>query len=621
MMVTAENTVRPRPLARLCETLLSIARLRWRPRTVSLEEAPEGRPYPWEASYPEGIDWGMAIAEGTMPGLFDRAVATYGDDPCLEFLGKRYTYREVGGLVDRAARGFQDLGVKKGDRVGLFLPNTPYYVICYFAVLKAGGIVVNFNPLYAERGIARQIKDSGARIMVTINLSALYPKIAGRLDDTELEKIVVCRMSAALPFPENALFTLLKRREMSAVPSDERHVKFEKLISNEGDFAGPTPLPGDVAVLQYTGGTTGTPKGAMLSHANLHANAVQTRAWAPEIGNGNEKILAVLPLFHAFGMTGAMNVGFRIGAELLLAPRFKVDEVLKAIDKEKPTLLLGVPTMFSALNGHKAIDKFDLSSLKTCISGGAALPLDVKSRFEELTGCVLVEGYGLTESGPVATVNPTTGLNKPGSAGLPIPGTVIEIVSLDAPGNRMPPGKSGEVCLSGPQVMLGYWNRPEDSAEVLEHGRLHTGDIGYLDEDGYLFLMDRIKDLVITGGFNVYPRMVEEAISLHPSVAEVAVCGVPSTHHGELVKAYVILTDGARLNAPGLRTFLKDKLASFEMPRRIEFVDEIPRTMLGKPLRRELIAEELRRAGLPGVPSATPGASDAEELEEQGAAE
>ncbi|MFQ5958851.1 MAG: long-chain fatty acid--CoA ligase [Alphaproteobacteria bacterium] len=523
-------------------------------------------------------------------------MAAFPDRPCLAFHGKKYTYREVGELVARAAKGLSELGVGKGARVGLFLPNSPYFVICYYAILKAGGTVVNFNPLYAEREIARQIEDSGVRVMVTMNLGTLHSKIAGRFADTCLETIVTCRMRGALPFHKGALFALLKRKEIAAVPADGTHVEFEKLIANDGVFETPAFDPGrDVAVLQYTGGTTGRPKGAMLTHANLYINTVQTRNWAPGITPGEERFLAVLPLFHVFGMTGVMNVALYIGAEIVLLPRFKINEVLKVIGKTRPTVLMGVPTIYSTINGHKESTKYDLSSLDFCISGGAPLPLQVKNTFERLTGCTLVEGYGLTEAGPVCTVNPLAGVNKPGSAGLPIPGTIIEVVSIDRPNKTVPLGEHGEICVSGPQVMAGYWNREDETSDVIRNGRLHTGDVGYMDEDGYVYLVDRIKDMIITGGFNVYPRMVEEAIYLHPAVEEAAVCGIPSQHRGEIVKAYVKLRDGAELTAAELRAFLEDKLAPFEMPRRVEFRDEIPKTLVGKPLRRELIAEELRR--------------------------
>ncbi len=552
------------------------------------------RPYPWEAAYPDGIGWHIEIEPKPLFAILDDAVAAFPDNPCLEFHGKTYTYREVGELVARAAKGLSELGVGKGARVGLFLPNSPYFVICYYAILKAGGTVVNFNPLYAEREIARQIRDSGVRILVTMTLGSLHSKIAGRLADTCLEKIIACSMRGVLPFHKGALFALLKRKEIASVPADGTHVEFEKLIANDGVFEPPVVDPcHDVAVLQYTGGTTGRPKGAMLTHASLYTNTVQIRNWAPGITPGEERFLAVLPLFHVFGMTSVMNLALYVGAEIVLVPQFKIDEVLKVIGKARPTVLMGVPTIFSAINGRKESAKYDLSSLKFCISGGAPLPLQVKSRFEEITGCTLVEGYGLTEAAPVCTVNPLTGVNKPGSAGLPIPGTIIEVVSLKKPGKILPLGEHGEICVSGPQVMAGYWNRRDETAQVMREGRLHTGDVGYMDEDGYVYLVDRIKDMIITGGFNVYPRMVEEAIYLHPAVEEAAVCGIPSQHRGEIVKAYVKLRNGEHLTTAELRAFLQDKLAPFEMPRRVEFRNEIPKTLVGKPLRRELIAEEL----------------------------
>ncbi len=587
------------PMGRLFAGLRNIARfLRELRRRAPHKRPPAAapRPHPWEASYPEGLDWQFDATPRPLFSILDDAVAAYSDRPCLSFLGKSYNYREVGELVAKAAKGFQEIGVRKGDKVGLFLPNTHYYVVCYYAILKAGGTVVNFNPLYAEREIAHQLRDSGVRMMVTLNLNTLYPKIAGRLDDTALESVVVCSMSGALPLAKKALFAVFKRKEIADIPDDDAHLKFEKLIANDGAFERVAIDPvHDTAVLQYTGGTTGLPKGARLSHANLHANTLQTRLWSTEVRPGEDKLLAVLPLFHVFGMTAIMNFGLQSGTELVLLPRFRTNEVLKAIQRERPSVFFGVPTIYSAINGHKEREKHDLSSLRYCISGGAPLPLEVKRTFEAASGCILVEGYGLTEAGPVCTINPLVDPNKPGSAGLPIPGTVIEIVSLDDPEKILPLGETGEVCISGPQVMAGYWRQDAETENVLRDGRLRTGDVGYLDEAGFLFLIDRIKDLIITGGYNVYPRMVEEAIYLHPAVAEAAVCGIPDKHHGEVVKAFVVLREGAKLQGLELRQFLKDKVAPFELPRRFEFLDEIPKTVVGKPLRRELVARELRR--------------------------
>ena len=590
----------------------------FRPRPAP-EETVSERPFPWEASYPQGLSWDAALPSHPVPEILERAVATWPKNPCLEFLGRRHTYAEVGELVDRAARGLQDLGVKKGDRVGLLLPNSSYYVICYYAVLKVGGTVVNFNPLYAEPEIARQIRDSDLRVMVTINLSMIYPKVNRQLEQTGLETIVVCDMGAAMPVTKRALFAIFKRREVASIPNDESHVKFAKLIANSGD---PDPVAldpaRDLAVLQYTGGTTGVPKAAMLSHANLSANAAQTLMWVPGLTPGEERILAVLPLFHVFGMTAVMNVGLSCGAELLLLPRFKVTEALATIDREKPTVLMGVPTMYSAINGFRERDKYDLSSLKFGVSGGAALPLAIKTAFEEITGCMLVEGYGLSEAAPVCTISPFEGGYKENSAGLPLPGTRIEVVAIEDPRRPMPLGETGEICVRGPQVMAGYWRQPDETALVLSEGRLRTGDVGYMDEDGYVFLIDRIKDLIISGGFNVYPRMVEEAVQEHPAVQEVAVAGVPDRHRGEVVKAFVVLCDGAVLTAAELRGFLKERLAPFEVPRKVQFVEEIPKTLIGKPLRRALVAYEQRRQDALAAAQASNGQPEVRQKEHAG---
>jgi len=553
------------------------------------------RPFPWESNYPEGLSWDHDLPTKPLFALLDEARDRYADRPCLDFLGRKSTYKEIGQLVDRAAKGLQALGVKKGVRVGLFLPNCPYYVIAFFAVLKAGGTVVNFNPLYAEREIARQIEDSSTTIMVTLNIRGMYPKVAARLADTRLETIVVGSMGGLLPWRERTLFALLKRKEIADVAHDDHHITFKKLTANDGKFEPVAINPDvDIAVQQYTGGTTGLPKGAELSHAALYANTEQVRLWATGSKPGEERVVGVLPLFHVFGMTAVMNSSLASGFEIILLPRFRLDQLLKVIDQHKPTVMLGVPTMYSAINGSKLLSNYDLSSLKFCISGGAPLPAQVQDTFERLTGCTLVEGYGLTEAGPVCTINPF-GNPRAGSVGLPLPGTLIEITSLDDPDRRLSIGQRGEICITGPQVMRGYAERGGETAEALHGGRLHTGDVGFIDTDGYVYLIDRIKDLILSGGFNVYPRMVEEAVELHSAVEEVTVCGIPDQHRGEIVKAYVKLKEGKSLTSGQLRSFLRDKLAPFEQPRQIEFRDELPRTLIGKPSRHALIVEEMRR--------------------------
>lgn len=529
--------------------------------------------------------------------ILDQAVARYPDKVAIDFLGKRTTYGEIGDLVERAARGFQQLGVRKGVRVGLCLPNTPYFVICYYAVLKAGGIVVNYNPLYVERELKHQITDSGTTIMVTLDLRQIYPKVAAMLEETCLERLVICRMAEILPAVKSVMFSVLKRSEMAEIPEDLRHVPFERLVANQGQ---PRPVDirpeTDVAVLQYTGGTTGVPKGAMLTHANLTANAEQIRRLLPEIGGGQERMLGVLPLFHVFAMTVVMNLGFAIGAELILVPRFDLSQVLKLIGKRRPTLFPGVPTIYTALNNAASQGAFDLSSIRYCISGGAPLPVEVRTRFEELTGCRLVEGYGLSEASPVVTCNPIDGTIKLASIGVPLEQTVVEVRSTVDPTQVLGVGERGEICVRGPQVMMGYWQRPEETAQAFIDGALRTGDVGYRDEDGYLFLVDRIKDVILCGGFNVYPRIIEEALYLHPAVAEAVVIGIPDPYRGQAPKAFVRLRDGAEAEPEGIKAFLATQISRIEMPKSVEIRDELPKTMIGKLSKKELVAEEKARA-------------------------
>jgi long-chain acyl-CoA synthetase len=548
-------------------------------------------PYLWEAAYPAGISWHFEVKPRAVYTLLDDAVAAYPKRTCLRFQGKKYSYRNLGDLVGKVAKGLRKLGVRRGIRVGLFLPNSPYFVICYYAILKAGGTVVNFNPLYAEREISRQIEDSETSIIITLDLQSLYSKIAKQLDHTSLKRIIVCRMNSALRFPLNN-FGWFRRKELAEIPTDERHVMFHMLIRNAPDFELPDIDPErDVAVLQYTGGISGTPKGAILTHANLYSNALQLKMFSTWVKPGNETSLVLIPLCHAFGMT-VMNFGSAIGAELVLSPQFKVGDVFNTIQRQKCTLLFGVPTIYSALRAHRVVPKYDLSSLRICISGGAPLAPEVKSAFESLASCSVIDGYGLTEASPVCTLVPLGGRHKPRSVGLPLPGTVIEIASLTHPNRMLPCGELGEICVRGPQVMAGYWNQPEETEAVIKDGLLRTGDFGYIDEDGYLFIVDRVKEMIISGGFNVYPRIVEEALRLHPAVAHAFVCGLPDHHRGERVKAYVKATAGARLTAVELRVFLKDKLAPFEIPSEIEFLQEIPVAFLHRPPRRDILSQK-----------------------------
>ncbi len=548
---------------------------------------------PWLGNYAPGVDWHASLATAPLYKFLDDAVARYGAANCIDFLDRKITYAEIGQMVNRAARGFQDLGVEKGINVGLFLPNCPQFLIAYYAILKAGGTVVNFSPLYSEEQLLQQTEDSHTDIMVTLNLKALYPKMNNLLRESRLKTLVVGTLAEVLPFPKNWLFPLVKRAEIAAVPNDARHLSFQELMNNDGDFSPVEIDPDtDIAVLQYTGGTTGVSKGAMLSHANIYVNTVQTTLWNPDVKFGEERMLGVLPFFHVFAMTVVMNMSVHIGAEIIIHPRFVLEDVIRDIPRKRPTMMPGVPTMYTAISNHPQASEVDMSSVTTCMSGGAPLPVEVKQRFEQLTGAVVFEGYGLTEAAPVCSCNPLRGVNKPGSIGQPVSGTRILIIDRDDPDKPMPRGEPGEICIEGPQVMLGYWQRPEATAEVMHAGHLRTGDVGYMDEDGYTFIIDRIKDLILVGGFNVYPRHVEEAVYQHPAIEETTVIGIPDDYRGESVKIFAKLKPGAELTSDELRAFLEPKLGRHEQPSEIEFRDELPKTMIGKLSKKELVAEE-----------------------------
>jgi len=539
-----------------------------------------------------------SLAPLSLPRLFDQAVARFGKHAAIDFFGRKFSYAELGRLVDRAAAGFKKMGVERGTRVGLCLPNTPYFIIAYYAILKAGGIVVNFNPLHVERELAKQIEDSGTTIMVTLDVKKIYPKIAALLGTTRLECVVICSMQNALPLAKGLLFRLFKSRELAEIPRDARHVPFANLISERGKLEPIEIDPqSDLAVLQYTGGTTGLPKGAMLTHANLSINVAQIGRHVPILVPGRERALVVLPLFHVFGMTAAMNFCVSLGAEIILLPTFEVHQVLQIITNKKPTLLPGVPSLFAALTARVGDGKYDLSSINYCISGGAPLPLEVRTRFEKLSGCKLVEGYGLTEASPVVAANRLDAEYKNTAVGFPLEGTIVEIRSLDDPSKILPVGEKGEICLRGPQIMAGYWHNPKETEAVFIDGALRTGDVGFIDSDGYLFLVDRIKDLILCGGFNVYPRVIEEAIHQHPAVAEAAVIGIPDAYRGQVPKAFVTLRPGSDVAPEVLMRFLKDYLSRIEMPKVIEIRQSLPKTTIGKIDRKQLTAEEQQGGG------------------------
>jgi long-chain acyl-CoA synthetase len=555
--------------------------------------------YQWLNRYPEGVDWHQRFAPAPLHQLLDEAVARYAARPCTNFLGKVLSYGEIARQVDRAAAGLQRLGVKKGSKVGLLMPNCPTFIVYYFATLKAGGTVVNYNPLYTLEELTFQVKDSETELMVTLDLKLLFDKVEGLMQAGTLKRAIVASFPALLPGAKSVLFKLFKGKDLahptkSAVSGNL--TADAEVRNNDGRYDTPTiDASADVAVLQYTGGTTGTPKGAMLTHANVAINCRQGAAWATHLVQGNERVLAALPFFHVFAMTAVMNFALAYGAEIVIMPRFVLDDAMKLIDKTKPSVMPGVPTMFIAMLNHPKLASFDLSSLKFCLSGGAPLPVDVKQKFERLTGCKLVEGYGLSEASPSVTCNPLEGPVKEGSIGQPLPGTVVSLRDLADPTREVPRGEKGEICVKGPQVMKGYWKRSEETANQFIGDFLRTGDVGVMDEDGFFFIVDRIKDLIICSGYNVYPRRIEEAIYEHPAVEEVTVIGINDGYRGEAPKAFIKLRAGAGASEADIRKHLEAKISKIEMPAEIEFRDALPKTMIGKLSKKELKAEEEQR--------------------------
>jgi long-chain acyl-CoA synthetase len=554
---------------------------------------------PWTEHYAHSAAWTTVFEPQPLHEVFEKSAAVYADRPYLDFLGHVYSYAEIADRVDKAARGFQILGVKKGIKVGLFLPNCPQYVIAYFGILKAGGTVVNFSPLYSVPELIHQVEDSETDIMVCLDVANLYETINQVLEQSRLRCLIVGSLAEALPLGKSLLYRMFKRQEQARVAFNIRHIRFSALLDNDGKTKPVAIDPlNDIAVLQYTGGTTGTPKGAMLTHANLYINAHQVVSLDPEIKWGHEIMFAALPFFHVFANTVVLNASTIMGGMIAMLPKFEVTAALKLVARVKPTIMPGVPTMYTAILDYPKLDKFDLTSLRVCISGGAPMPVELKKRFEDISKSVVCEGYGLTESSGVVAVNPFRGVNKPGSIGQPVPGTTIIIVDKDDPHTEMALGQAGEICVRGPQIMKGYWQRSESTANVMVDGCLRTGDVGYLDADGYTFIIDRIKDMISVGGFKVFPRRVEDVLYSHPAVKEAVVIGIADPLMGERPKAFVVLKSDVStgLDSAALLAYLKPQLGKHEMPVSVEFRASLPKTMIGKLSKKELIAEEKAKA-------------------------
>ncbi|MGE5649970.1 MAG: long-chain-fatty-acid--CoA ligase [Bacillota bacterium] len=566
-------------------------------------------PFPWMKSYPPGVFWNADLQVMPVPQLLDDAARKWPDLPALEFMGKRISYRELQALADRAAKGFQRLGVKPGVHVGLYLPNTPHYIISFFGVLKAGGTVVNYSPLDAEKVLEHKVEDSETDFIVTLDLAALYPQMDRLLGGTRLKKLVIGDIAEMSAAPDAVRAHLQEAQQLAAVASDERLLRFAQLLDNDGVYQ-PYPiadLDEAIAVLQYTGGTTGLPKGAMLTHANLTTACSQFHATVsgePRVlEEGRERVLAVLPLFHIYALTVNMLFGIRMGAELVLHTRFELEAVVKDLAAKKITIFPGVPTMYTAIINHPGIADYDLSSLKFCGSGGAPLPVEVNQSFQRLTGCCLVEGWGMTETSPTGTFTPVYGMQKVGSCGMPMPGVTLKFVGVDDPVREVPLGERGELCIKGPNVMKGYWKKPLATREAMTaDGFFRTGDVGYMDDDGFVYIVDRTKDMILCGGYNVYPRNIEEAIYEHPAVAEVSVIGIADAYRGQSPKAFVTLKPGApHFTLEELKTFLKRRLGKHEMVQSLEIRDQLPRTPVGKLSKKELYEEEARKGAKGGA--------------------
>lgn len=553
---------------------------------------------PWLAAYEPGVNEHCTYEETCLPAFLKRSSEKDPDRMALNFQGYRTTYRELDDMTDRFAKALQDFGVRKGDAVAILLPNLIPCVAAYYAILRIGAVAVMNNPLYSDRELAHQFADSGATVLITLDL--LGDRMIDLRPKTRIRQIVYTSIGDYLPFPKNLLFPLVgkkKKLAASVKPADDVF-RWKDVLKKHDPAPAEVPLSfEDTAMYQYTGGTTGVSKGVILTHANLSQQVQQIAGWFPTFRRGRETMLGALPFFHVFGLSTAMNLAIYMGWGNVLVPKPQPDQLLEAISKFRPSFAPLVPTMYIGLLNHPEIEKADLTSIDGCFSGSAPLPVEVIRDFEAKTGATIVEGYGLTETTPVTHINPYhKDKRKIGSIGVPLCDTECRIVSLDDGTTDMPPGESGELLIRGPQVMKGYLNMPEETAQVLtEDGWLHTGDIARMDEAGYFYIVDRKKDLIISGGYNVYPRDIDEVFFEHPQVLEACTVGIPHPSRGEAAKVFVVLKPNETATAEELLDYCKERLAKYKWPVEIEFRDELPKTNVGKILRKDLKAEEMSR--------------------------
>jgi long-chain acyl-CoA synthetase len=557
---------------------------------------------PWIKEYERGASAQLHYPEQTLPDLLAAAVERYADLPAIAYFGGTLTYRDLDQLSAQFANRLLQFGLRKGDRVLVILPNIPQFLIAHFGILRAGGINAAISPLLVEREIEQLARDAGAKIVLV--LDSFYSKVAALLARGVVERIIVATPDEYLPVYQRLFYPLKAEGKKPEIHDDPRRrlYRFRRLLRGAPSDPPRVSLsPNDVATFQYTGGTTGLPKAAMLTHRNLIANAMQIQGWVPSLRAGEEVLLSIMPFFHAYGTTLCLHLAILMGAKQVILPRFNVQEVLAAIRTHRPTVFPGVPMMYVAICSAVREDPAKaegLSSIRYCVSGASSLPVEVREEFERLTGAHLAEGYGLSEAAPVTHINPLDGRTRSGKIGLPI--ADVEICLADpTTGEPFPDGGAvgvpGELLIRGPQIMQGYWQRPEESAEVLRDGWLHTGDIATMDEDGFFAIVDRKKDVIITGGENIYPREIEEVLYGHPKVQEAVVLGVAHEVAGQAVKAYIVPRDGETLTRREILTYCGEHLAKYKVPRQIEFRESLPKTLTGKVLRRVLLEEEAAR--------------------------
>jgi long-chain acyl-CoA synthetase len=541
----------------------------------------------WHKSYAPGVPHEVEFEKITLPEVLTRNAKQFPNQTALFYMGKKISFPELEKLVNGFARALMGLGVKKGAKVAMLLPNIPQIVIANYATFRIGAVAVMNNPLYTERELEYQLSDSDSRILITLDL--LLPRALNLKAKTGIEKIIICHINDYLPFPKKQLFPIVKKQMFRKVEVQKDVLEFWDLIHKyPGDPVLNAVGWDDLAAFLYTGGTTGISKGVMLTHANLSSNVQQFAAWFPDLKKGVDSILAVFPFFHSAGFTAIQNYCLWMGTTDILVPRPEPKSVLEMLKKYKPNYLPAVPTIFVGLLNTEEFRKMDLSFIKGFFSGAAPLAADTLQQLKDLTGATMLEVYGLTETTPIATATPWGGRIKPGTVGTPVPSTDMKIVDVETGTEEMPTGTPGEIIIKGPQVMQGYYKKPDETAAVLKDGWLYTGDIGFLDEDGYLTIVDRKKDMIIAGGYNIFPREVDEILFEHPKILEACTIGVPDPYRGETVKSFVVAKPGETLTEEEIIQFCKQKLAAYKVPKKIEFIDALPKSAIGKILRREV---------------------------------